>query len=171
MGDYYAVHDALVDWDTVKANHAAQALQLKADSLPFNELKGDTSIILTAKNFAVSISSEMKGFIGEDSIEHTPKNEKVTVNIGDAFDIAAEHNQANYRRISDRVGETDYEVKLRNHKKEAVEIVVLDHLFGDWEITHSSVEYKKVSANKVEFHVTAEPEHEVSITYTVRTSS
>jgi hypothetical protein len=109
-------------------------------------------------------------FIGEDNIEHTPKNEKVTVQIGTAFDIAAEHNQLNYRRISDRVSETDYEVKLRNHKKEAVEIVVVDRIQGNWEIIHSSQDYKKVSATKVEFRVTAEPEHEVSITYTVRTS-
>ncbi len=109
-------------------------------------------------------------FVGEDNVEHTPKNEKVTVRIGDAFDIAAEHNQVNFRRISDRVSETDYEVKLRNHKKEAVEIVVVDHLWGDWEITRSNHEYKKVTSNKVEFRVTAEPEHEVSITYTVRTS-
>ncbi len=69
MSDYYAVHDALVEWDTAKANLAAKAVEMKADSLPFSELKGDSSIILTAKNFAISISSEMKGFIGEDSIE------------------------------------------------------------------------------------------------------
>ena len=69
MSDYYAIHDALVEWDTTTANHAAIALEKKADSLPFAELKGDSSIILTAKNFAISISSEMKGFIGEDSIE------------------------------------------------------------------------------------------------------
>ncbi|HEY3295900.1 MAG TPA: hypothetical protein VGL38_10715 [bacterium] len=110
-------------------------------------------------------------FVGEDSMEHTPKNEKVTVTIGNAFDIAAEHNQTNFRRISDRVMETDFEVKLRNHKKEAVQVVVVDHLWGDWEITRSSTEYKKVSANKVEFRVTVEPEHEFSLTYTVRTTS
>ncbi|HLK31090.1 MAG TPA: DUF3347 domain-containing protein [Puia sp.] len=69
MSDYYLLHDALVDWDTVKANAAAKSLEQKSDSLPFSELKGDSNIILTAKNFALSISSEMKGFIGEDSIE------------------------------------------------------------------------------------------------------
>jgi hypothetical protein len=69
MNDYYAIHDALVNWDTAQADVAAKALQLKADSLPFSELKGDSNIILTAKNFAISISSEMKGFVGEDSIE------------------------------------------------------------------------------------------------------
>ncbi len=69
MNDYYSLHDALVNWDTLKANTAAKTLEQKADSLPFSELKGDSVVILTAKNFAASISSEMKGFIGEDSIE------------------------------------------------------------------------------------------------------
>jgi hypothetical protein len=69
LNDYYALKDALVEWDTAKANEFANALQLKADSLPFSELKGDSGIILTAKNFAASISNEMKGFTGENSIE------------------------------------------------------------------------------------------------------
>ena len=68
MSDYYAIRDALVEWDTAAANHAAKALQLKADSLPFAELKGDSIVILTAQNLAISISSETKGFIGEDNI-------------------------------------------------------------------------------------------------------
>ncbi len=72
-------------------------------------------------------------FIGEDNVEHTPKNEKVTVRIGNAFDIVAERTQTDYRRISDRVAETDIQVKLRNHKKEAVEVVVTDYFYGDWE--------------------------------------
>jgi hypothetical protein len=108
-------------------------------------------------------------FVGEDNIEHTPKNEKVRVRVGEAFDIAVERTQKDYRRISDRVSEADLEVKLRNHKKEAVEIVVVDHFYGDWEILKSSREAKKVSAYKVEFRQTVEPEQEAVLTYTVRT--
>ena len=69
MNDYYGIRDALVEWDSAKADIAAKALQQKADSLPFSELKGDSSIILTAQNLATSISSETKGFIGETTIE------------------------------------------------------------------------------------------------------
>ena len=107
-------------------------------------------------------------FIGEDNIEHTPKNEKVKVRIGKAFDIAAERAQKDYRRISDRVSETDFEVKLRNHKKEAVEIVVVDHFWGDWEIIRESQGHQKPNANKCEFRATVEPEKEFVLTYTVR---
>ena len=107
-------------------------------------------------------------FIGEDNIEHTPKNEKVTVRIGNAFDIAAERAQKDFRRISPAVSETDIEVKLRNHKEKAVEIVVVDHFWGDWEIVRESSPHEKATATKCEFRVTVEPEHEVVLTYTVR---
>jgi hypothetical protein len=108
-------------------------------------------------------------FVGEDQIDHTPKNEKVTVKIGDVFDVAAERTQVDTRRISDRVSEADYQVKLRNHKKESVSIVVVEHPYGDWEVTKSDHDYKKVSAQKLEFVLTVEPEKEATLTYTIRT--
>jgi hypothetical protein len=107
-------------------------------------------------------------FIGEDNIKHTPKNEKVKVRVGEAFDIAVERKQTDNRRVSSSVTETDYEVKIRNHKTEQIEITVADNFWGIWEITKSSLEYKKVTANRVEFKVNAKPEEEVTLTYTVR---
>jgi len=69
MTDYYALKDALVDWDTVKADQAAYALARKADSLPVDQIKGDSNIVLTAKSLAASIGSEAKGIVGEGNIE------------------------------------------------------------------------------------------------------
>lgn len=69
LNEYYSIKDALVDWDTAKANNAAFALNMQADSLPIKELKADTPVIQTAESLAASISSEAKGFIGETSIE------------------------------------------------------------------------------------------------------
>jgi hypothetical protein len=69
MNDYYAVKDALVDWDTTKANQAAALLIQHADSLKLKDLKADSTIVETAQNFASSISSESKGLIGETDIE------------------------------------------------------------------------------------------------------
>ncbi|MBU1637478.1 DUF4139 domain-containing protein [bacterium] len=108
-------------------------------------------------------------FIGEDNVEHTPKDEKIRVRTGEAFDIAVERLEKNYRRITDRVSERDYEVKLRNHKEEAVEVVVVDYLYGDWEILQSSHAYDKVSSRKVEFTIPVAPDKETILTYTVRT--
>ncbi|HEX4850285.1 MAG TPA: DUF3347 domain-containing protein [Puia sp.] len=69
MTDYFGIKDALVDWDTTKANRAARSLIQSSDSLKLNELKADSSVVLTAENYASSISNEAKGFIGETSIE------------------------------------------------------------------------------------------------------
>ena len=69
LNDYFAVRDALVDWDTLKADQAAYALAGKADSLPVSLIKADTGIVLTAKSLAASLSGDAKGFVGEAGIE------------------------------------------------------------------------------------------------------
>ncbi len=68
MNEYFAVRDALVDWDTVKADQAAARVAGKADSLPVRLLKADSSIVMTARSLAVSIDGEAKGFVGETGI-------------------------------------------------------------------------------------------------------
>ena len=74
LKDYDALRDALVDLDSAGAEKAARSLGKKADNLPVMELKADSTIILTARNFATSISSEMKGFLGDDSIEEKKRS-------------------------------------------------------------------------------------------------
>jgi hypothetical protein len=69
MGSYFALKDALVDWDTLKADQAAQVVAAKADSLPVKTLKADSAIVLTAESLAASIDAEAKGLIGETGIE------------------------------------------------------------------------------------------------------
>ena len=105
---------------------------------------------------------------GEDRIKHTPKNETVRVAMGSAFDIAAERKQTDVRRISEKVTDASYEITLRNHKAQAVEVVVTEHAGGQWEITQSSLPAKKTDARTFEFTVRCEPEKPITITYTVR---
>lgn len=69
MNDYYTLKDALVEWDTLAANHAAYSLGQKADSLPLKDLKADSNIVLTAQSLAASVGGEAKGFSGETGIE------------------------------------------------------------------------------------------------------
>jgi hypothetical protein len=73
MDDYYALRDALVDWDTVKADQAAYALALKTDSLPIAQIKGDSDIINTAKSFTAMVSGDAKGLVGQGNIEQKRK--------------------------------------------------------------------------------------------------
>jgi hypothetical protein len=108
---------------------------------------------------------------GEDRIKHTPKNEKVRVSVGNAFDIGVERKQTDFRQVTTRLTETSYEITLRNHKKETVDVTVVEHAGGDWEIVKSSLPFEKKDATTFEFSARCAPEKPVVITYTVRTKS
>ncbi len=107
-------------------------------------------------------------FVGEDRIDHTPRGEKVKIRMGNAFDIKAERTVMDQRRISDRVYEETVEVKVRNRKQEPVEVVIVEHPRGTWEILDSTHPYEKKEAFKVEFKVKAAPDEEAVLRYTVR---
>jgi hypothetical protein len=109
-------------------------------------------------------------FVGEDKIDHTPKDEKVRVFLGNAFDIVGERQRTDFKKISDDISEETYQIKLRNHKEEPVEVVVVEHLrsYTQWEIRESSLPYQKKDASTIEFEVRLEKDQEVPLTYTVR---
>ncbi len=109
-------------------------------------------------------------FVGEDRINHTPKNEKVRVFLGNAFDIVGERKKTDFKKISDDITEESYQIKLRNHKEEAVEVVVVEHLYSytEWEIRESTFEYEKKDANTIEFKIHLDKDQEVVLNYTVR---
>ena len=77
-------------------------------------------------------------FIGEDWIDHTPKDEKVRIKMGEAFDVVGERVQKDWRKIGSGLYEVEWEISLRNHKKEPVTISVIEPLPGDWEVLRSS---------------------------------
>jgi hypothetical protein len=107
-------------------------------------------------------------FVGEDAIEHTPRGEKVKIRMGEAFDVKAERILADHRQISDRVYEETVEIKLRNRKTEPIEVVVVEHPQGSWEVLESSHPYEKKEAYKIEFKVKVAPDQEVVVRYKTR---
>ncbi len=107
-------------------------------------------------------------FIGEDAVDHTPKDEDVELYMGNAFDVTAERKTMASRKITNKVHEEDYEVTLRNHKDEGVVVKVIDHPHGFWSVTKSSHEHEKVEANRIEFTIPVEKDGETKLTYTVR---
>lgn len=106
--------------------------------------------------------------LGEDNIGHTPRDEEVKLTIGYAFDISAEEKVLNYNRISPQIDEREYEIDLRNHKKENVTIKIEKQLYGDWEVTQSSHEFNKKDANTLTFEVPVKADGKETIKYTVR---
>ncbi len=107
-------------------------------------------------------------FIGEDLIGHTPKDEKLRIFLGNAFDLVGERSQKDYKRINDRTQEQTIEIKLRNHKDQPVEITVVEHLYGDWKITQNSHKYNKNDAATVEFAIPVDKDGETVLSYTYR---
>ncbi|MEW5807109.1 MAG: DUF4139 domain-containing protein [Acidobacteriota bacterium] len=109
-------------------------------------------------------------FIGEDSIDHTPKDEMVKLKIGEAFDVVCDRIQTDFKNIKIfRYDiESAYEIKIRNHKSEAVSVTVREPIPGSWEIVEASHEWEKIDAHTIEFNVSIPKDGEVSIKYRVR---
>jgi hypothetical protein len=107
-------------------------------------------------------------FIGEDRLDHTPKDEDVALLMGNAFDVKAERTVLASRKITNRVHEEDYEISVRNHKEEDVVVRVVEHPHGFWTVTETSLEYEKVEAHTIEFQVPVEADGETIVQYTVR---
>lgn len=113
-------------------------------------------------------SSGALQFIGEDRIDHTPKDEEIEIFLGEAFDIVGERIVLDRREIRHDIWEYDVEVTIRNHKEDDVEITYWDHVWGDWEVRRSSHEYEQRDASTVEFVFPVEADGETVVTYTIR---
>lgn len=135
-----------------------------------NEEKSSLGIPLPSGNVRVYQKDSKGGllFIGEDHIDHTPKDEFVTVKIGNAFDVVAERKQTDYKKIADRVFEMEFAITLRNHKDTPVTIEVDEPVGGDWEILSSTVPAKKTAAFAAQFNVPVKPNGESVLSYRIR---
>lgn len=108
-------------------------------------------------------------FIGEDMIDHTPKDEDLSVYLGNAFDLVGERNLLDRKKITDRMSESTVEIKLRNHKVDDVTIKVVERYGNYWEILETTNEYEKKNASTIEFLIPVKADGETVLTYTVRT--
>jgi hypothetical protein len=97
-------------------------------------------------------------FVGEDRIDHTPKNETVRLHLGDAFDVTADKKQTDFKRReptnkASYVFESAYEIVLRNAKTEAVTVTVREPVPADWTMLEESQKHTKVAAGTAEWRV------------------
>jgi len=112
-------------------------------------------------------------FIGEDTIDHTPKDEEVLIKLGSAFDVVGERRQVDFSVDSRRNTMTEtIEIKLRNHKDEKVKVIVKENLYRwtNWEITQKSHAFKKIDSRTIHFPLEIPKDGEATVTYTVRYS-
>jgi len=113
-------------------------------------------------------------FVGENTIDHTPRNETVRVTTGNAFDLVGERKQTNFHvDTSEKWIDESFEIKLRNRKKtDAVEIRVVEHLYrwSNWTITAKSDDFVKKDSQTIEFRIPVKPDEEKTVTYSVHYS-
>jgi hypothetical protein len=107
-------------------------------------------------------------FIGEDRIEHTPKDEQVRLKAGEAFDIVAERKQLDFSQKTSQMSETEWEIKIRNRKEENITIGIIENAYGNWEIIESTHKHTKIDANTLRFDVAVPKSKEVAVKYKIR---
>jgi hypothetical protein len=107
-------------------------------------------------------------FAGEDRISHTPKDERISLHIGNAFDIVAERKQTDFKKLSDRLYEMEYEITLRNHKDAPITVEVNEPIGGDWQIVESTHKWTKTAAFAAQFKIPVAKDGTSVLRYRVR---
>ncbi len=135
-----------------------------------NEAQGGLGIPLPAGTVRVYQSDSKGGvqFVGEDRIDHTPKDETVNLKIGNAFDVVSERRQTDFEKIAPNVYEFGYEITLRNHKSTPITVEVNEPIGGTWRVLESSHPWTKTSAWAAQFAVPVPAEGASVLKYRVR---
>jgi hypothetical protein len=135
-----------------------------------NEDKSGLGMPLPAGTIRVYQQDSRGGslFAGEDHIDHTPKDEEISLHIGNAFDIVAERKQTDYKKLSDRLYEFEYEITLRNHKEGPIIVEVNEPIGGDWEMVNATYKFTKTAAFAAQFEVPVDKDGTAVLKYRVR---
>lgn len=112
--------------------------------------------------------SGARQLIGEDVIDHTPRDEKIRIKLGEAFDVVGERKQTQWRALGSCQSESSWEVQLRNHKDEPARVIVFEPIGGEWQILEASHAYEKEDAHTFTFDVPVGARSQETITYRVR---
>ncbi len=107
-------------------------------------------------------------FIGEDWIDHTPKDERVRIKMGEAFDVVGERTQRDWKKIASGVYEVEWEIALRNHKKEDQTVWVIEPIPGDWQVLTATHPGEKLEAHTLRFQIPVPKEGAAKLAYRVR---
>lgn len=110
-------------------------------------------------------------FVGEDSIRHTPRDEKILLQLGESFDVVCERKQIEFIQVSPKVIRSTESIVLRNHKNVAVTVSVIEPAYGQWKILSASQSYEKMDSHRIEFKVQVPANGEAKVTYQIEIKS
>jgi len=140
-------------------NPYSPSAPLKDDVQVFYQLKNETTAGLgmpmpmgTVRVYQADSKGGLQ-FVGEDHINHTPKDEIINLKIGNAFDVVCERKQTDFQKIATNVYEMEFEITLRNHKAIPVTVEVNEPVGGTWQILRSTYNYTKTAAFAAQFNV------------------
>lgn len=154
-------------------HYQAQGMQkLKADVILVfrNTRKNNLDAPLPAGKVRVykEDSDGMLQLAGEDRVQHTPVNSDIEIRVGRAFDVTAVRKQSEYRRLGNRGAEVSYSITVKNHKNNAIELLVKEKLNADWVIIHESHKGEKLDSATMAYRLKLPKGAEQTITYTAR---
>ena len=107
-------------------------------------------------------------FIGEDWIDHTPRDERVKIKLGDAFDVIGERTQKEWRKLAPGLWEVEWEIVLRNHKTQEQAVTVIEPVPGDWQVVHATHAFEKPEAHTLRFTLAVPGDGAARLVYRVR---
>ncbi len=110
---------------------------------------------------------EAQILVGEDNLEHTPRDEEVRLNVGDAFDIVGERTPLETRQLGERSSEESVKIEIRNHKSEAVVVNVIENFWGDWSVRKQTLAHTKKDATTAEWRLSVPANGKAEVQYTV----
>jgi len=112
--------------------------------------------------------SGAKQFVGEDAIDHTPRDEKLRVKMGEAFDVVGDRKQTEWKELGGCVSESAWEIEIRNHKDAAIEVEDYEPIGGDWTLLSSSQPAETKDAGTFTFSIKVPARGKSLVKYRVR---
>jgi len=107
-------------------------------------------------------------FAGEDTIDHTPKDETLRIYVGNAFDVVCERKQTDFKRLAPDLFEMEYQITLRNHKDGPVTVEVREPIGGDWDVLNSNYKWTKLDSSTIGFEIPVDKDGTSTLDYRVR---
>lgn len=162
MGPFYP-NEGEVGTGNIKPMVRVEFVNSKENQLGMPLPQGKVKVYQRDKSGSVQM-------LGEDSIDHTPKDEKLSLYVGKSFDVVATRKRLNYRRINDRTFEQTFEIEVRNRKEVPETVHLMERNYGDWRVLTESMKSEKLDAITLQFVLNLKAGETQKVTYTVRTT-
>lgn len=107
--------------------------------------------------------------LGEDNIDHTPRDEKVSLVVGRSFDVVGERKRVNFLRLNDNTVRETFEIEVRNRKETSEKVFVLERSWGSWKVLEKNLDFQKLDSNTLQFTLDLKANEAKKIVYTIET--